>query len=85
VRTHEAGISLDPRFGLMSRTGATWSTALIVLLLWVAFRTAALNQLYLPAFAMLLGVVWDVYRYILTEHAMDSVRQVYLATLSHHA
>lgn len=88
VRSEEGRISLDPRFGLVSRSAATWgmwSIALIVLLFWFAFERDSADQFYVVVLMMFLAVIWDVYRYILTEHAMYSVRQVYLATRSHRA
>ena len=82
VRTDGQNLDLDPRFGLVSRTAATWVTALIGLVLCFSVRAAPPEQLYLPALAGLFAVVWDVYRYILTEHAMATVRQVYLVIRS---
>ncbi len=82
VRTDGQNLDLDPQFGLMSRTAATWITALIILVGWFFVRAAPPDQLYLPALAGLFAVVWDVYRYVLTEHAMATVRQVYLAIRS---
>ncbi len=80
VRTEGQNLDLDPRFGLVSRTAATWGTALIIVVLcFFSVRAAPLDQLYLSALTGLFAVVWDVYRYVLTEHAMATVRQVYLA------
>jgi hypothetical protein len=73
---------LDPQFGLVSRSVATWATALIILVVGFFLRAAPPDQLYLAAVGMLFAVVWDVYRYILTEHAMATVRQAYLAVQS---
>ena len=79
VRTEGENLDLDPQFGLVSRTAATWVTALSILVVSFFVRSAPPDQLYLLALAWLCAVVWDVYRYILTEHAMATIRQVYLA------
>ncbi len=73
---------VDPQFGFVSRSVATWGTALSILIVGFFLRTEPPEQLYLVSFGMLFAVVWDVYRYILTEHAMATVRQVYLAVQS---
>jgi len=82
VRTEGQNLDLDPQFGLMSRTAATWATALIILVVCFVVRGEPPDLLYLPALAGLFAVVWDVYRYVLTEHAMATIRQVYLAIRS---
>lgn len=77
-------LKLEPRFELSSRTTATWIWIILfwVLLLSMVFVIPRPDPLALGTvfFIVVVGVM-DVYRYILTEHAMQIVRHVYLDRL----
>lgn len=86
VAFHEEAIRLLPEFGLFSRTAATWVTSLmVVVLLIVVYRAEAgtLTQLGFGIVLLAIGaLVWDVYRYVVTESAIMTVRYLLIARLS---
>jgi hypothetical protein len=79
VGSARGGLTVEPRFGTISRTVATWLTVLVMLGIWLLSLQGTERDLLLYGILLILAVVWDVYRYILTEGAMSVVRHAYLS------
>ena len=83
VAFHEQAIRLLPEFGLFSRTAATWGTSTMVAILLIVVYTADAGTLMPLGFGIILlymgALVWDVYRYVVTESAIMTVRYLLIA------
>ena len=83
VAFHEEAIRLLPEFGLVSRTATTWGTLLMGGILLIVIYTADAGTLTPLGFGIILlamgALVWDVYRYVVTESAIMTVRCLLIA------
>ncbi len=66
-------ILLQPCFGYVTRIIATWMSVIIVLLLAIIMVLPIENLRYFFISCILLQAIWDVYRYILTENALNRI------------
>lgn len=75
IRRGDEDYNLIPYFGFFTRTAATWMT-LIIDLLFVAsiVLTDSISKYDFAVLALLImSMVWDIYRYILTEGTMTRI------------
>jgi hypothetical protein len=86
VHVHDGGVKLRPMFGLVSRTSGNWMTivgALLTLLFMFSYPTDShLLQWGCVFLAMVAALVFNVYRFVLTESAASCVRYLLVAKYS---
>ena len=68
-------IDVSPRFGALSRGLTTWTILLAALgcagLLWM--DSLPTHRVAYVSFLVLVGALWDVYRYVLTENMITRI------------
>ena len=77
VQVTGGNLKLQPRFGLVSRTVGTWLNFLGALGALVSAWILGDRAFLAIGVLVIASVVWDVYRYSMTEQAMSVVRYVH--------